>query len=255
MAREHGDDQLPRHLRAPRHLHGRPGDRARGDPDHDPLLAAEPPRRRRRRRRSSTWTISSSRSVRSTFGTKPAPIPWILCGPGAPPESTGESVGSTATARNAGFRALRASATPGDRAAGPHAGHDHVHAAVGVVPDLDRGRLAVDLRVRRVLELPDDHRVRGSRCCSSSARAIAPFIPFAPSVSTTRAPERLEDLAALDRHRVGHGEDQPDAPGRADEGQRDPGVARGRLDHGGHAGPDGAALAARPRSSSSRCGP
>ena len=27
----------------------------------------------------------------------PAPMPWILCGPGAPPEMTGDSAGSTAT--------------------------------------------------------------------------------------------------------------------------------------------------------------
>ena len=32
----------------------------------------------------------------STSGTNPGPIPWILCGPGMPPESTGEVAGSTA---------------------------------------------------------------------------------------------------------------------------------------------------------------
>ena len=35
--------------------------------------------------------------VSKTSGTKPAPIPWILCGPGSPPSKTGDSVGSTAT--------------------------------------------------------------------------------------------------------------------------------------------------------------
>jgi hypothetical protein len=35
--------------------------------------------------------------VSSTPGTKPAPMPWILCGPGLPPDSTGDSAGSTAT--------------------------------------------------------------------------------------------------------------------------------------------------------------
>ncbi len=36
----------------------------------------------------------------------PAPRPWILCGPGLPPESTGLSVGSTAMALNDGFFGL-----------------------------------------------------------------------------------------------------------------------------------------------------
>ena len=44
-----------------------------------------------------TRTISFSRSMRSTEGMNPAPMPWILCGPGLPPDSTGDSVGSTAT--------------------------------------------------------------------------------------------------------------------------------------------------------------
>ena len=35
--------------------------------------------------------------VEDAAGTKPAPMPWILCGPGLPPDSTGESAGSTAT--------------------------------------------------------------------------------------------------------------------------------------------------------------
>ena len=33
----------------------------------------------------------------NTFGTKPAPIPWILWAPGRPPDKTGEAAGSTAT--------------------------------------------------------------------------------------------------------------------------------------------------------------
>ena len=44
-----------------------------------------------------TRITSSIRSARSTSGTNPAPMPWILCGPGLPPERTGEPSGSTAT--------------------------------------------------------------------------------------------------------------------------------------------------------------
>ncbi len=37
------------------------------------------------------------------FGDESGPMPCILCGPGFPPESTGESCGSTATIRTAGL--------------------------------------------------------------------------------------------------------------------------------------------------------
>ncbi len=45
---------------------------------------------------SCTWMVSFSRLQSRLPGMKPAPMPWILCGPGAPPEMTGDSVGSTA---------------------------------------------------------------------------------------------------------------------------------------------------------------
>ncbi len=45
---------------------------------------------------ASTWTTPSSSAMSRFFGMKPAPMPWIGCGPGAPPEITGEAVGSTA---------------------------------------------------------------------------------------------------------------------------------------------------------------
>ena len=44
-----------------------------------------------------TLMTSSMSLVSSTPGMKPAPMPWILCGPGLPPDSTGDSAGSTAT--------------------------------------------------------------------------------------------------------------------------------------------------------------
>jgi hypothetical protein len=56
---------------------------------------------------SSTGTISSSSERSSTGGTNPAPMPWILCGPGRPPESTAEEAGSTAITFSAGLRSFR----------------------------------------------------------------------------------------------------------------------------------------------------
>ena len=41
--------------------------------------------------------------MRMTLGIKPAPIPCILCGPGFPPDKTGELFGSTATIFTSGF--------------------------------------------------------------------------------------------------------------------------------------------------------
>ena len=55
---------------------------------------------------------SSYTPVFSTSGTKPAPIPWILCGPAFPSESTGESAGSRATILMFGFCERRYSPTP-----------------------------------------------------------------------------------------------------------------------------------------------
>jgi hypothetical protein len=42
----------------------------------------------------------------------PAPMPWILCGPFAPPLRTGEAAGSTAMALNDGLSGLMYSVMP-----------------------------------------------------------------------------------------------------------------------------------------------
>ena len=53
------------------------------------------------------WMISSMMPVSRMPGMKPAPMPWILCGPGLPPLSTGLSAGSTATILTFGFLLFR----------------------------------------------------------------------------------------------------------------------------------------------------
>ncbi|VEU38254.1 unnamed protein product [Pseudo-nitzschia multistriata] len=53
------------------------------------------------------WITSSSKLVSAFPGMKPAPMPWILWGPGFPPERTADSVGSTATIWREGFSGLR----------------------------------------------------------------------------------------------------------------------------------------------------
>ncbi len=71
-------------------------------------------RRRASTAESSFETVmtSSMTALLRTFGTKPGPQPWILCGPGLPPEMTGESFGSAAMILTLGFRFFRTSPTP-----------------------------------------------------------------------------------------------------------------------------------------------
>ena len=61
---------------------------------------------------SGTGITSSSSSRFSTAGTKPAPIPWMRCGPGLRPDSTAEDCGSTAMICAWGLAALITSPAP-----------------------------------------------------------------------------------------------------------------------------------------------
>ena len=62
---------------------------------------------------SSETVMTSSRSSRlSTGGMKPAPIPWMRCGPMRPPERTADPAGSTPTIRRRGLRVRRYSPAP-----------------------------------------------------------------------------------------------------------------------------------------------
>ena len=61
---------------------------------------------------SATCSILSYTLLSSTEGMNPAPIPWILCGPGLPPERTGEEAGSTATTCTDGFNSFRKRPVP-----------------------------------------------------------------------------------------------------------------------------------------------
>mmetsp|Transcript_17445 Transcript_17445/g.49058 ORF Transcript_17445/g.49058 Transcript_17445/m.49058 type:complete len:236 (-) Transcript_17445:61-768(-) len=135
-----------------------------------------------------TGITSSMTSRLSTSGTKPAPMPWILCGPGCPPESTGDSLGSTATTCTAGFIALRYSPHPVTVPPVPTP-----HTRMSTVP-LESFQISGPV-VRRCTSA-----LAGLlNCCRmwapsvaaaiSSALATAPPIPLAGSVSTSSAPK------------------------------------------------------------------
>ena len=84
---------------------------------------------------------------------KPAPMPWIGCGPFGAARQHRRGVRLDGDALEAGLARLDHLAHAGDGAAGADAGDQDVDLAVGVAPDLLGGGPAVDLRVGRVLEL------------------------------------------------------------------------------------------------------
>ena len=122
-------------------------------------MPASTPSRRAARRAvsiassSSTAMISSTSVGSSTGGTKPAPMPWILCGPGAPPDSTGDAAGSTATTRQRGLRSFRKRPAPVSVPPVPTPATRQSTSLLHRLPDLRPGRAEVRLGVRRVGEL------------------------------------------------------------------------------------------------------
>ncbi|MCY1426513.1 hypothetical protein D9M71_423350 [compost metagenome] len=121
---------------------------------------------------------------------------------------------------------------PGDGAAGTDPGDQHVHRAVGVVPDFRAGGLLVDGRVGRVVELLRHEvfgRIAGDDFLGPGDRALHALGRLGEHQFGA---EGLEHLAPLQAHGCGHGEDQLVATRRGDEGQADAGIARGRLDNG-----------------------
>ena len=184
---QHDDDPLAARLRprarppspptAPRRTRGR---RARP-------RAARTAARSRSPSSSPTGMISSRTSRLSTGGTKPAPMPWILCGPGGRPESTADVAGSTATTWRRRVALLEHLPHAGDRPARPDAGDEHVDAAVERVEDLRRRSCAggspgwPGWRTGRA-----GRRRRG--VAIARAASTASFIPPSDSVISTRAP-------------------------------------------------------------------
>ena len=78
----------------------------------------------------------------------------------------------------------------------------------------------------------------GMVAASSSALAMAPFMPFGAFGQHQFGAEQRQHLAALDRHGLRHGQDQLVALGGGGEGERDAGIAGGRLDQRRLAGRD-----------------
>mmetsp|Transcript_16919 Transcript_16919/g.43747 ORF Transcript_16919/g.43747 Transcript_16919/m.43747 type:complete len:329 (-) Transcript_16919:35-1021(-) len=134
-------------------------------------------------------TTSSNKEMSALSGTNPAPIPWILCGPALPPESTALSTGSTATNLSSGLSGLRYCAQP---------------VSVPPVPTPPTKMSKLPLVSAHTSGPVVSRWTLGlsglANCCSmyalsfftiSSALAMAPFMPFAAGVSTSFAPNAL----------------------------------------------------------------
>ena len=152
---------------------------------------------------SSLVTCSTrSTSDRSRFcGMNPAPMPWILCGDGV----SGFAGARLRDDRRVGrldrdgdnllaARALDVSRYAGQGAAGADAADEDVDLAVGVVPDFRPGGLLVDRRIGRIVELLHQQILLRIGGASSSAFAMAPFMPLAPGVSISLAPKATSTL-------------------------------------------------------------
>ena len=133
-------------------------------------------------------------------------------------------------------------ADAGDGAAGADAGHEDVELAAGIAARSPRPWCGGGSSGLDGFWNCCGMKLSGIVFSSSSARAMAPFMPFSRGVSSSSAPRKLQHLAPLDRHRFRHGQDQPVAFGGGDEGQADAGIARGRLDQGRLARRDAAGL-------------
>ena len=103
-----------------------------GGPGEDPLSDAR--RRAQARRRLGDREHSSRELAAMILGTKPAPMPWMKCGPTRPAQRRGVAGLRRRSSAPTAFFSFRNSPA-GDGAAGAHAADHGVHGALGVLPD------------------------------------------------------------------------------------------------------------------------
>ena len=133
---------------------------------------------------------------------------------------------------DAGVLALEVLAHAGHSAAGADAGHEDVHLAVRVVPDLRAGGGDVGLGVGRVDELAGDEGV-GDLFRQLIGLGDGTLHALCALAEHQLCAVGLHQLAALDAHGLGHHDDDAVALGGGHSGQTDASVAGGRLDDDG----------------------
>ena len=168
-----------------------------------------------------------------------APMPWMRCGPGVS-VLAGELWrddrrlgGLDRDGERAREALLEIAAGAGDGAARADAGDERAELeTLERRFDLRAGGGVVGPRVGRVVELAGDPRVR--RRVGDLLRGVDRALHALGLVGEHElGTERLEQLAPLDRHRLGHRENDLVASRRADQRERDAGVAARGLDDDG----------------------
>ena len=163
------------------------------------------------------------------FGMKPAPMPWIGCGLGAPPEMTGECVGSTANTLSFGHAFFSTRAQP---VMWPPVPTPVISASS------PSGKSA---RISRAVVRTWTSMLAGlSNCCGIQAPGVAAIELLRlgdRALHALRARREHERRAVrehqpppLDRHAVRHHQHQLVALDRRDHREADAGVARRGLD-------------------------
>ena len=120
-------------------------------------------------------------------GTNPAPMPWMGWGPLAPPDSTGDAAGSTATIRTVDLRSLKTSPTPVMVPPVPTPA-----TTMSTSPSVS-SQISSAVVARWMAGLAGfsncwGTKKRRSPLASSSALAMAPGMPSGPGVRTSSAP-------------------------------------------------------------------
>ena len=163
-----------------------------------------------------------------TSGTKPAPMPWMRCGPARLPESTAEPAGSTATMCSFGLRSLRYSPTPVIVPPVPTPATNTSTSPSSASHSSGPGRAPMRLWVGGIGELVGQEDVVARRHLLGRLDGLVHAAERLGDLEA-RAVERQQALA-LAAHALRQRQHQVVALGGTDERQRDPGVAAGRLD-------------------------
>ena len=156
-------------------------------------------------------------------------MPWILCGPGLPPEMTGRVGRFDGDGAEIGLLRAKIAGRAGDRAARADAGHEDIDLASGVFPNLRAGGPLMDVGIGRIVELLRNPGIgrRVGQLLGLGNRALHAVLGRSEHQVGAQA---AEQRPPLDAHRLGHGERQRVAFRRGDEGQGNARVAAGGLD-------------------------
>ena len=156
-------------------------------------------------------------------------MPWILCGPGSPPESTGELFGSTATTCRSGLRSFSRSPAPVIVPPVPTPA-----TSTSTLPSVSRQISSAVVRrwISGLAGLPNWSGMKQlPRSLGDRLGGLDRLVHAAHRLGDLHlgAVEPQQPLA-LAAHALRHREHEVVAARRAHERQRDPGVARRRLD-------------------------